>query len=158
MYQEPEKRDTKSPKTFSFLQGGGRGNYLFVFANIELSNFLGTVVASSESWNWMPTSLWVRLWLNLLDVFILRIKKYWHLSKITTANSQQPTSEKEKSPGRYVAVICICTCFWVHYGITESSHLRARRRFSILLFQPLPLTDGETEAQWKDVNYPASLS
>ena len=53
--QEPEKRDTKSPKTFSFIQGGGGG--LFVFANIKLSNFLITVVASSESWNWMPRLL-----------------------------------------------------------------------------------------------------
>lgn len=83
-------------KTFSFLQGRRRGSYLFVFANIKLSNFLITVVASSESQNWMPRLLWDRPWLNLHDVFIFENKE----ALDTYLKLQQPTAEKEKSPDR----------------------------------------------------------
>ena len=94
MYQEPEKRDTKSPKTFSFLQGRRRGGW-FVFTNIKLSNFLITVVASSKRRNWMPRLLWDRPWLNLHNVFVFENKE----ALSTYLKLQQPTAEKAKSPG-----------------------------------------------------------
>lgn len=59
----------------SFRTGVGPRGRLFVSANIKLSHFLMTEMASSESWNWMPRLLWDRLWLNLLHVFIFENKE-----------------------------------------------------------------------------------
>ena len=65
------------------------------------------MVASSERRNWMPRLLRDRPWLNLHDVFVFENKE----ALSTYLKLQQPTAEKEKNPGRCMAVICIYTYF-----------------------------------------------